>query len=425
MAFNRTVAACVLGPCVLGLGAWSAGASGQGSLAAPTTVTRASDRLSHEHAARGAEVARRAAAYLWSAQDRGEGPHGGSWGGADGKPPMFPAITALALTGLLMEPGVTPDDHRAAAAVRWLLAQQQGDGSFSPSALPSYNTAICVSALARVGGAEAKSAVAKGVDFLKNLQYGEHVVIIDGLRETATPVDKTHAFYGGWGYGKHGRPDLSNTQWAVDAMHDAGVPSDDPVFARVLTFVSRCQMADEVNDMPYADGSGQGGFIYATSVNAQTVGQGQSFAGEIEETLSDGRKVSRLRAYGGMTYAGFKTYAYAGLSRDDRRVVLAREWIAANYTLTENPALGLDGYYYYLLTFAKALDAWGEPTLTGAAAGSVPRRWAEDLVSRLAELQQPDGSFKALDDRWMENDPVLITSYALIAVQHAMNRDGK
>jgi hypothetical protein len=44
------------------------------------------------------------------------------------------------------------------------------------------------------------------------------------------------------------------------------------------------------------------------------------------------------------------------------------------------------------------------------------------LINRLAELQAEDGSFKAVDDRWMENDPVLVTSYSLIALQHAIRK---
>ena len=37
-----------------------------------------------------------------------------------------------------------------------------------------------------------------------------------------------------------------------------------------------------------------------------------------------------------------------------------------------------------------------------------------------AEMQQGDGSFKSVNERWMENDPVLITAYGLIAVGEAM-----
>jgi hypothetical protein len=45
------------------------------------------------------------------------------------------------------------------------------------------------------------------------------------------------------------------------------------------------------------------------------------------------------------------------------------------------------------------------------------------LISRLAQLQQEDGSMPVLDDRWMEDNSVLITAYALVAVQHALGRN--
>ena len=57
-----------------------------------------------------------------------------------------------------------------------------------------------------------------------------------------------------------------------------------------------------------------------------------------------------------------------------------------------------------------------------AADGStVERNWAKDLVEQLATLQNPDGSFRASKDgaRWMEDNPVLITAYALIALEEA------
>jgi squalene-hopene/tetraprenyl-beta-curcumene cyclase len=179
-------------------------------------------------------------------------------------------------------------------------------------------------------------------------------------------------------------------------------------------------MHGDLNDMPYADGSRQGGFIYATSPNKDNVGGGQSFAGEIEESLDDGTRVSRLRAYGSMTYAGFKSLIYAKLRGDDPRVRAAQEWISRNYTLAENPGLGTDGMYYYYLAFARALDAFGQEQVPIAEGQeTVMRDWANDLIDALAKLQNENGSFRSVDDRWMENDPVLITAYAVIALQHA------
>jgi squalene-hopene/tetraprenyl-beta-curcumene cyclase len=214
---------------------------------------------------------------------------------------------------------------------------------------------------------------------------------------------------------------MSNTAWALEALHVSGVQAEDESFKRALVFLQRCQMDSRVNEMNYAKGSRQGGFIYATSVNRDQVAVGQSFADKMEETLDDGTKASRLRAYGSMTYAGFKSYVYANLSKDDMRVKLAREWISRNYTLAENPGLGKNGLYYYYVTFARAMEAWGEPTLEVVNADGSKRTtvWREDLVNRLAELQDADGSFKSLDERWMENDKVLITAYALMALQSA------
>ena len=62
----------------------------------------------------------------------------------------------------------------------------------------------------------------------------------------------------------------------------------------------------------------------------------------------------------------------------------------------------------------RALDAYGS-TQVG------DQDWRVDLVNTLEALQQDDGSFAIKHDRWMEGNPTLITAYALIALQHAMN----
>jgi squalene-hopene/tetraprenyl-beta-curcumene cyclase len=345
----------------------------------------------------------------------------GAWGVKDGVAP-FPAITGLVIRGMMLEPGMTEQDPTVLAGMKHLLSAQKADGGIYVAALPTYNTAICLTAIATSKQPQAKDAIAKAQTFLKKLQYSEEAVTIAGLDESPKPVEKSDSFYGGWGYGKHGRPDMSNTQWAIEALYDSGLPTDDPAFQRALVFLQRCQMVDSINEMAYADGTNQGGFIYATSVNKDQIGTGQSFAGTIEETLSDGTKASKLRAYGSMTYAGFKSYIYAGLKKDDPRVTNALRWISENYTLAENPGMGTDGYYYYLLTFGRALEASGETKIKGQTKddGNAGKRdWRVDLINRLAELQQADGSFKSVDDRWMENDPVLITAYSLIALQAA------
>ncbi|MEO1128648.1 MAG: prenyltransferase/squalene oxidase repeat-containing protein [Planctomycetota bacterium] len=371
--------------------------------------------LDEERYLKAREMIAKSIAYLESVQD----PETGGWAVMPEGRPQFPAITGLVVNGMLMEPDIDASHPSVARGVEFMLSFRQESGGIYDRVLANYNTAICLSALSRVNTPEAASAIAPAQQFLKGLQWSE-----DALEHPETQqVSAEHPFYGGVGYGSKGRADLSNTSLMLQAMHDSGLDCDDESFQRALVFLQRVQMHEDVNDMAYAEGSQQGGFIYATSPTAQQMGVGESKAGEIQETLSDGTTASRLRAYGSMTYAGFKTYIYADLDRDDLRVRAARAWIGRNYTLQENPGLGMSGMYYYLVTFSRALDAWGVSGLEVVDADGSTREvdWANDLIDRLAELQTEDGSFRSVDDRWMENNPVLITAYALLALQHAID----
>lgn len=386
--------------------------------------------------ARAKVMIERAIGYLRTQQDQQTG--GWAVPAEDSGRPHLPGISALVLQGVLLDPEHPRDAEWIQRGVRYLLDYQDADGGIHDNFLPAYNTALSVSALARVDDARARDAVTRGVDFLRRLQWTEDADPNVGGREASRPVGPEHLFYGGVGYGRNGRPDGSNLHFFLRAMEDAGVSADDESVQRALVFLRRIQMHEDVNDMPYARGSRQGGFVYATVPDAESIdgpvaGWGQSHAGEVEETLDDGTVVSRLRAYGSMTYAGFKSYLYADLSRDDPRVRLAWEWLTRNYTVEENPGMGAQGLYYYFVTMGKALDAWEEDEAPGArheaqaseqegaeaALGDPTANWREDLVSRLEGLQNEDGSFRSVHGRWMEDNPVLITAYALIALRHA------
>lgn len=348
----------------------------------------------------------RALDYLRSQQN----PDTGGWSeNPDG--PSYPAITGLIVDAMLQDPRIDQSDPTVAAGIRNILSYAKPDGGIHDGLLPTYNTAICLSALARAHTPEAARAIQQGQSFLKGLQYSD----VGGGEAGGEPVAKDHPFYGGVGYGNRGRPDLSNLGFFLQAMHDTGLSTRDESYQRALVFLQRVQMLDEVNDMAYADASEQGGFIYATVPDAESVDgrAGQSMAGMVEEQTGDGRTVTRLRAYGSMTYVGFKSLIYADLPPDDPRVEAAWRWINEHYTLAENPGMGDMGRYYYYTSLARALHASGHHTVAG-------EDWRADLVRTLAGLQQPDGSFRTLNDRWMESDPVLITAYALSALQHAV-----
>ncbi len=387
--------------------------------------------LTAEERARALAMMDKAVVFLKSKQDKASG----GWN-VSAERPVFPAITGLVVNGMLGTPSVGMAEESVGMAHKFILNYAKDDGGIYGMAgeqamLPSYNTAICVSALSKFTDARSKDAVKKGAEFLKRLQNSEGAAFDKGaMKDAGEKVGKDHPFYGGWGYGNSGRPDLSNSGFAIEALHAAGVDASDPAFQRALVFLQRVQMVEQidgktVNDMEYAKGSKQGGFIYSTSLSKDKVGAGETKSEMIEETLDDGSKVSRLRAYGSMTYAGFKSYLYAGLSKDDPRVTAAREWMKQHYTLRENPGVGTDGLYYYFVTFARANAAFGETSIevvNPETKAKETKRWAADLIARLSELQEPDGSFKSVDDRWMENDPVLITAYSLMALGEAIKQ---
>lgn len=386
------------------------------ALAAPALAIDAA------HAKKAQQMIEKAQSYLRSKQDEATG----GWA-LNKEGPQYPAITALVVRGLLLSPEAKQDDPAVQKGAAFILKHRQPDGGIYDRVLASYNTSICLSALALVKSPEADAAIKPAQDFLRSIQWSE------GMNESADSpkesgefgkVTKDHPFYGGVGYGRHGRPDNSNLQFMLEGLHDSGLDCNDPAFQRALVFLARTQMDDRVNDQPYAKGSRQGGFVYATSENKERVGQGQSQTGTIEERLADGTTGSRLRAYGSMTYAGFKSYIYAELDRADQRVVSAYDWIRKNYTLDENPGAGKQGLFYYYMAFARALDAWGDPTVKTLNADGAPgaeRDWANDLVDQLEKLQKEDGSWVNDADRWMEGEPVLVTAYAVIALQHAID----
>ena len=313
----------------------------------------------------------------------------GSWSSEKG-----PGITALATSALLGQ-GRTADDPSVARGLAYLEQFVQPSGGIHhPATLyRNYETCLammCFEAADRDG--RYQPIVDRAEAFVKGIQW-----------DAEEGYDESNPGYGGAGYGKHNRPDLSNTQFLLDALHASGVEPDDPALARALKFVSRCQnLESEHNQTEFPKLNPDGGFYYTVAAG------GSSQAGELPN--------GGLRSYGSMTYAGLKSMIYAGLKADDPRVKAAVSWIEQHYTLNENPGMGAAGLYYYYQTFAKSLAALGRDEFTDARGNN--HRWRDELVAELAERQQEDGSWVNAHDRWFEGDPNLVTAYALLALSH-------
>jgi hypothetical protein len=302
--------------------------------------------------------------------------------------------TAMATLGLLRA-GRSVNDPQVAKSLKLLeeYAQESGGIHMPGGRIPVYETCIAVICFKEANGDGRYNKLIQNAEkFLRSNQWDE-----------SREKEKSDVYYGGVGYGAKSRPDLSNTAYLVDALKSCGAASDDPAIQKALVFASRCQnLESEYNTTKYASKVNDGGFYYTCVLGKQD---------EERETAAGG-----LRSYGSMTYSGFKSMLYAGLTKDDPRVKAAYEWIRKNYDVSSNPGMGDAGLFYYYHTFAKALDVLGFDEIEDAK--GVKHDWRRELTAELARRQQPDGSWINTNNRWMEGDPNLATAFSLLALTY-------
>jgi squalene-hopene/tetraprenyl-beta-curcumene cyclase len=272
-------------------------------------------------------------------------------------------------------------------AVDWLAKKARADGAITGEATPTYNTALAITGLKVVGQNKFDGLIKAGQDFLVRFQSDEE----RQYRET----DK---FYGGIGYGGDERPDLSNLQYALEALKKTDYDPKSDVWQKAQKFISRCQNRSESNDQPWA--GDDGGFVYAP---------GQSPAGE-------------TRSYGALSFAGLKSLILTRAGKDDPRVKAVWNWIRKNYDFTIHPGMETTSYFYYLQTAAEALHTYGEAYVPDDRGRK--RVWAKDLVSRMLTLQEKDGSWVNSNKKYWEGNPVLVTARAVITLNRALRSAG-
>lgn len=315
---------------------------------------------------------------------------------ADGSfAPKFggPGITALT-TAALLKSGRAPDDPVVAKSLKYLESFVKPDGGIYDRGLANYTTCIAIMAFAEANeGGKYDAVIEKAAKFIRTLQYGD--------------VAATDAKYGGTGYDGRSRPDLSNTQFFIDALVASGASKDDPALQKALKFVGRSQnLPGESNELGFAKKTGPddlGGFVY-NHLDAD------------DEKSQKRTPTGGLRSEGGMTYAGLKSFLYAGVGKDDRRVQAALGWIRKHYTLEQNPGMGTAGLFYYYQTFAKAMAALGEDELKDAKGNT--HVWRKELFNTLKARQKPDGSWVNDNRAFLENQPELATAFAVLALSY-------
>jgi len=303
----------------------------------------------------------------------------------DGKYDPHPGITAMAAAALLSQPGQRDKQlPTVAKSLDYLRTLTKPDGGIYEKMIPHYITAVAVRALVAGGRTADKPTIEKARAYLA-----------DHLLDEGEGIAKSDKFYGGMGYGgtsDGGIADIISLELSLRAMKEAELPANDAAWQKAITFLQRTQNNKETNDQGWS--GTDGGFIYYPGYS-QVDGTTQS--------------------YGSGTYAGLLSYSWANLQKNDRRVQNTLKWIGEHYTVAENPGIGTKALYYYYMVFAKALHAYGGDTITDNK--GVAHNWREDLGQKLLSLQRTDGSWVNSNPAEMQGNPVLVTSFTMMAIE--------
>lgn len=272
------------------------------------------------------------------------------------------------------------DDPFVRKGLAFIMKNVRPDGSIYKDHPPSYNTALAILALESTKNPKYKETIKKAQDYLIRHQSDEE--------EGYMPSDK---YYGGIGYGGDERPDLSNLQFAVEALSVSGVSPDNPVWEKAIKFISRCQNNSESNDQSWA--KDDGGFIYSPN-----------------ETF-----VPDYVSYGSMTFAGLKSLIFSSVDREDPKIQSAIEWVKKHYTVDENPNFDHQALYYYYYSFARALSIYGERVIT--TMDGTKHDWYKDLAEKLISLQSKDGYWVNTVPKFWEVNKDLVTAYSILSLE--------
>jgi len=334
----------------------------------------------------------------------------GYWATAD-----FPGMSALIIRAFLESPVDTEKWQKSdtvAKGIAFLLEHVQEDGGIYNRGLYSYNTSISLMCL------NVYYPVAEEHDLLSETELAELKETMIRAREFVVSQQQFYKeedmkiFDGGIGYGRSSNvTDLSNTSFALQALHETRhlVDEKDEQAVKLdwdaaVQFLSNTQNLPETNEQAWASGDAEnrGGFVYRPA---------DSKAGTFEMASGE----TGHRSYGSMSYAGLMSMIYAGVDKDDERVLAAVDWLEKHFTLEENPGMGFEGLYFYYHTMAKALTAYGHDELVLEDGTKVD--WRKKLATKFVTEYKHPGFWINENSRWMESNPYLVSAYTLLALK--------
>jgi len=310
----------------------------------------------------------------------------------------YVAGTGMALLALVSKweaavPGADPvvDDEYIRRSVNYLVDNQLPDGTWGGNV--TYQISSAVWGLAALleklpPGSPSIGPVQTAIDDAK-------VWLIASQWDEAClwgSVNPSNTYYyGGFGYGSHSRPDLSNSQFALVALKAAHLAGASDTWTKATQYVEECQYKYHSD----------GGMWYTPDYPVWHSGTGST---------------------GSMTGAGVWSYRLCGVPVADSRVQDGLDWLNTNYTYTTNPGgISTHSHYYYLWSAAKAFlvsdikgEIGGTIPVVPADAIAFDAGWYYDFSKYLVAQQYTDGHWNSGS---YNGGNIMDTEYALFILQ--------
>lgn len=328
------------------------------------------------------DVLQRAVRYLWAQQAPDGGWHSGTYGILKSGQALTPFVLH-ALTRVPPSIAATPKKQvdRAIGFLRKHLTKDGALGRSDPdlSEYPSYATALGV----RVMRNREPEVARRMTHWLRHQQLN---------RERAW--SPSHAAFGSWGLGglprrapHAGHVDLSMTRHVMESL--VGSAGTGQARRDGLHFVDRCRAAD-------------GSYFFSPVVLGANKAGGDA---------------DDIPGYGTTTADAILAMLAAGVPREDERVARALAWLVRHHGVGRVPGLpagnardwGAGMRHYYRAVSAQVFRAL-DVTLPGG------RDWRQELRAALAREQKSDGRFQSESPLMKEDDPLIATGLAVLAL---------
>lgn len=328
---------------------------------------------------------------------------------------QFPGLTGLALWALIStgDEAYKPNIDKA---VEFLKTKVQPDGGIY-SAVPgrkggglgTYNTAICLTALAETKRADLTEIILNARTYLAGSQ-----------------ISGDETYNGGFGYDKAAPrtyADLMNTHFVMEAMRrsqsyedmrPAGQAKADINWSAALAFAESLHNDENAGDSA-------GGFAYSPADAKAGMEKADGKKPAATEAKPSKEKIV-MRSYGSITYAGLLALVYCELEPTDPRVRSTLDWASRHWTLEENPGVGDQGLYFFYNVIGRSLTAAGIKEIPVAGEEGKTINWSDELIKKVDSLQKEKGNWVNKNGRFWENDPVLSTSYSILSLTFASGK---